>query len=208
VRSAPSGKIAAFLALICTYAALSHYCNTGGHGSLGAALALTPFALVGASLALRSRRRLSSAALALLVAAALYVAWPLLENNFSLIYLLQECGLYGLLAVGFARSLRSGETPLCTQLADRLHGPLTAAEVRYTRKVTIAWTLLLTAITLTTLALYLAAPLSVWSGFDNFVVFPLIATAFIAEYAIRRRVLPEADRGGILATVSIFLASR
>ena len=33
--------------------------------------------------------------------------------------------MYGLLAVGFGRSLRAGDVALCTRLADRLHGPLT-----------------------------------------------------------------------------------
>jgi uncharacterized membrane protein len=208
VRSAPSGKIAAFLVLIAGYATLSHFCNTGGHRTLGAALALAPFLIVGASVLLRRQQRLLFVVLALFAAAALTAEWPLLENNFSLIYLIQECGLYGLLAVGFARSLRSGETPLCTQLADRLHGPLSAAEVRYTRQVTLAWAILLAAIMLATLVLYLAAPLAIWSGFDNFVAVPLIAVAFITEYAVRRRVLPNANRGGILATVRVFLASR
>ena len=40
----------------------------------------------------------------------LYDVWPLLEKNFSVVYLLQECGMYGLLAVGFGRSLRAGES--------------------------------------------------------------------------------------------------
>ena len=30
---------------------------------------------------------------------------------------------------------------LCTQLADKVHGPLSALELRYTRRVTAAWTL-------------------------------------------------------------------
>jgi uncharacterized membrane protein len=201
-------KLAAALALIAAYATLSHYCNTGGHRTFGAALALAPFLIVAASILWRSARPHLAAAVGALIGVGVYASWPLLEKNFSVIYLLQECGMYGLLAVGFARSLHAGDTPLCTRLADRLHGPLTAAETRYTRQVTRAWALLLAAITVATLALYLLAPLAVWSAFDNFVVFPLIAAAFVAEYLIRRRVLPKAERGGILATVRVFLASR
>jgi len=39
----------------------------------------------------------------------------------------------------FRRSLGRGHIALCTRLADRLHGPLTPREVRYTRQVTAAW---------------------------------------------------------------------
>ena len=114
----------------------------------------------------------------------------------------------GLLAVGFGRSLRTGETPLCTRLADRLHGPLTPAETRYTRQVTLAWALLFVALMLTTLGLYVAAPLAAWSLFVNFVTFPVIVAMFVAEFAVRRRLLPPADRGGILAAVRVFFTSR
>ena len=114
----------------------------------------------------------------------------------------------GLLAVGFGRSLRADETPLCTRLADRLHGPLTPAEVRYTRQVTVAWTWFFATLSLTTLVLYLAAPIAVWSLFVNFVIFPLIAAMFVAEQAVRRRVLPPADRGGILDAVQVYFTSR
>jgi uncharacterized membrane protein len=201
-------KVLTGLALIAVYAILSHYCNTGGHRALGAALALAPFLILAASVLWRSQRPLAAAALGLVAGIALYESWPRLKDHFSLIYFLQESAMYGLLAVGFARSLRPGDTPLCTRLADRLHGPLTAAESRYTRQVTLAWALLLGAITVATLALFLSAPLAVWSAFDNLVAVPLIAAGFVAEHFIRRRVLPKADRGGILATVRVFLASR
>jgi uncharacterized membrane protein len=201
-------KVLTGLALIAVYAILSHYCNTGGHRALGAALALAPFLILAASFLWRSQRPVAAAALGLAAGIALYESWPRLKDHFSLIYFLQESAMYGLLAAGFARSLRAGDTPLCTRLADRLHGPLTAAESRYTRQVTLAWALLLGAITVATLALFLLAPLAVWSAFDNLVAVPLIAAGFVAEHFIRRRVLPKADRGGILATVRVFLASR
>ena len=97
---------------------------------------------------------------------------------------------------------------LCTRFADRLHGPLTPAERRYTRQVTLAWTLLFVALMLTTLGLYLAAPLATWSLFVNFVTFPVIMAMFVVEFAVRRRVLPPADRGGILAAVRVYFTTR
>jgi uncharacterized membrane protein len=201
-------QVAAALVLIVAYASLSHYCNVAGRRGLGAALALLPFVVVAVSVLRRSKRPLIWASVGVAAAIVLYDGRGLLEKNFSLVYLLQECGMDGLLAVGFGRSLRAGETPLCTRLADRLHGPLTPAERRYTRQVTLAWTLLFVALMLTTLALYLAAPLAAWSVFVNFVSFPLIMAMFVAELAVRRRVLPPADRGGILAAVRVYFTTR
>jgi len=201
-------QLAAVLALIVAYASLSHYCNVTGRRELGAALALMPFIVLAASIFRRSRRPLIWASVGVAAAIVLYDCRALLEKNFSLVYLLQECGMDGLLAVGFGRSLRAGETPLCTRLADQLHGPLTPAERRYTRQVTLAWAVLFVALMLTTLGLYVAAPLAAWSLFVNFVTFPVIVVMFVAEFAVRRRVLPPADRGGILAAVRVFFSSR
>jgi uncharacterized membrane protein len=196
------------LVLIVVYASLSHYCNVAGRRGLGAALAVLPVTVLAVSLLRRSKRPLIWASVGVAVAIVLYDWRGLLEQNFSLVYLLQECGMDGLLAVGFGRSLRAGETPLCTRLADRLHGPLTSAERRYTRQVTLAWSLLFVALTLTTLGLYLAAPLATWSLFVNFVTLPVIVAMFVVEFAVRRRVLPPADRGGILAAVRVFFTTR
>ncbi len=201
-------QFAAACCLIAAYAALSHYCNIGGAGRLGAALALAPLIVVGATLLWRSTPPFIAVPAALAAAALLYDYWPVLEKNFSVVYLLQECGMYGLLAFGFGGSLRAGQTSLCTRLADKLHGPLTPAEVRYTRQVTLAWTLFFGALMLATLVLYVSAPLPLWSMFVNFGTLPLIAAMFAGEYAVRRRVLPNTDRRGILATVRVFFTHR
>jgi len=105
------------------------------------------------------------------------------------------------------RSLAGDRVALCTQLADQIHGPLTAQEVRYTRRVTAAWALFFVSITAATLSLFVYAPLRTWSLFANFCVVPLIGLMFVAEYAVRRRVLPQVQRRGILAGVRAYFAS-
>ena len=97
-----------------------------------------------------------------------------------------------LLVASFAGSLRPGATALCTELADKLHGPLTPREVHYSRRVTAAWALFFAAIVAITVVLFAAAPLRVWSLFANFCILPLVALMFTAEYAVRCRVLPQA----------------
>jgi uncharacterized membrane protein len=201
-------QIAAASATLAAYTGLSHYCNTHGIGALGAVLALTPPLLLGSSLLWRSTRPWIAGPLTVAAALLLYDCWPQLEKKFSMVYLLQECSMYGLLAFGFARSLAPEDTALCTRLAERLHGPLTPREVRYTRQVTAAWAVFFGALTLTILGLYLFGPLAIWSMFVNFIALPLVALMFVAEYAVRRRALPETDRRGILASVRVFLSSR
>jgi uncharacterized membrane protein len=201
-------RIAAFGILILAYACLSHYSNTRGLHRLGAILALAP----PAALLLTVLRHALPAYIVLLTAAVgallLYDSWPILEKNFSVVYLLQELGMYGLLAAGFGRSLRTGEVALCTRLADKLHGPLNAAEILYTRRVTLAWTLFFALMGATIAVLYLVAPRAVWSAFVNFVATPLILAMFAAEYTVRGRVLPHTERRGIWATMRVFFASR
>jgi uncharacterized membrane protein len=201
-------RIVAIGVLIAAYACLSHYCNTRGAHRLGAILALAPlvaFLLTVLRHAVPAYIVLPAAALGALL---LYDTWPILEKNFSVVYLLQELGMYGVLAAGFGRSLRTGEVALCTRLADQLHGPLNAAEILYTRQVTLAWTLFFTLMGVTIAVLYLAAPRAVWSAFVNFVATPLIIAMFAAEYAVRGRVLPHTERRGMWATMRVFLASR
>jgi uncharacterized membrane protein len=52
------------------------------------------------------------------------------------------------------------------------------------------------------------APRAIWSLFVNFVALPLVGLMFIVEYAVRRRLLPDSERRGVLATVRVFLSSR
>ncbi len=199
-------QVAAVFASIAVYAGLSHYCNTveGAH-AVGATLAIAPPLMVGVLMLRRWARPLVVPALAAL-ALLLFACWQLLEQKFYWMCLLQDCAVYGLLAVSFAVSLRPGATALCTELADKLHGPLTPREVRYSRGVTAAWAIFFAVIVTITVVLFATAPLRVWSLFANFCILPLVALMFLGEYVIRRRVQPQAERGGILAVVRTFLA--
>jgi uncharacterized membrane protein len=201
-------QVAAIVVSIVAYAGLSHYSNSAANThDLGVVLALGPLLGIGFLLIWRW----THLAVALLAAAAaawpLRHYWPVLERNFPLVYMLQETGFYGLMALSFGRSLRRERVALCTQLADKLHGPLTPQEVRYTRQVTAAWSLFFVLIIAATWALFYAAPLRVWSLFANFCVLPLIGLMFVAEYAVRRRVLPQVQRRGIMAVIRVYFAS-
>jgi uncharacterized membrane protein len=200
-------QLAAIIAFVVAYAGLSHYANSAAKThDLAVGLSLAPVLAVGLLLV----GRWTHVGVALLAAAAVGTLlrhyWPVLEKNFSVVYLLQEGGFYSLMAASFGRSLRAPRVALCTQLADQVHGPLTPQEVRYTRRVTAAWALFFLLITAATVGLFLFAPLRIWSLFANFCVLPLIGLMFVGEYAVRRRILPQVPRRGILAAIRVYFA--
>ena len=201
-------QLAAVVVFFIAYSVLSHYSNLNPQvHDLGASLALGPMLILGLVLIWR----LSGAALAVLAAAAaaflLQRYWHLLTQNFSIVYLVQQCGFYAIMAFTFGRSLRRGRVPLCTQLADKIHGPLSPLELRYTRQVTIAWVIFFLLNMVATFLLFELASLRTWSFFVNFLSLPLILLMFVAEYAVRRRVLPKVQRNGLIATLRVYFAN-
>jgi uncharacterized membrane protein len=195
-------------ALVVAYAILANYTNLNPAAKpLGALLAIVPPLALGVGLAWRSRYRLVALAIAVLAAALVFSYWQLLESNFALLYLIEDVGFYGLLSLTFARSLVGARVPLCTYWADLVHGPLPALVERYTRNTTFAWALFFALIAAASLALYVFAPLRVWSVFSYFVTFPLVVLMFIGEYAVRRRVLPPLHRSGLMDTVRVYMNS-
>ena len=200
-------QLAAVVVFFIAYSVLSHYSNLNPQAhDLRTLLALAPMLTLGLVLLWRG----SGALMALLAAAAaaylLRTFWPLFAQNFSIVYLVQQAGFYSIMAFTFGRSLRRGRVPLCTQLADRIHGPLSALELRYTRNVTIAWGIFFLLNLVATFLLYRFAPLRIWSLFVNFCSLPLILLMFVAEYLVRRRVLPQVQRSGMIATLRVYFA--
>ncbi len=201
-------QLAAIIAFVAAYAGLSHYSNSVAKThDVGVGLALGPVLTVGLLLIWRWTHLLVALLAAAAAAVLLRQYWPALEKNFPVLYLVQEAGFYSLMAASFGQSLLGQRVALCTQLADKVHGPLNAREVLYTRRVTGAWALFFAAITAATVGLYVFAPLRTWSLFANFCVVPLIGLMFVAEYAVRKRVLPQVPRQGILAAVRVYFAS-
>ena len=200
-------QLAAIFTIVVAYAGLSHYANTAARTrDLGVGLALGPLFAVALLLVRRWAGLWAAAGAAAASVLLLSLYWPVLEKDFSVVYLLQEGGFYSLMAASFGRSLLGQRVALCTRVADKVHGPLTSQEVLYTRRVTAAWALFFGSITAATLGFFLFAPLGTWSLFANFCVLPLIGLMFIAEYAVRLRVLPQVQRPGILAAVRVYFA--
>jgi len=186
------------------YAALSQYSASPANPhaqSIGAALAIAPILVAALVLLWLWTWRLTALVLAALASALLYRGWPVLERNFEWLDLAQQCGLFGLIAVIFVRSLFANRVPACTQLAVQMYGTLTAAEIAYTRRATVAWAAFYFLLALAILVLFFSLPQPAWYLFVNFATWGLMLIAGLADHAIRRQVLPRHQEGGILTII-------
>lgn len=170
----------------------------------GALLSLVPLSLLVLWFFRRTGHRI--AALALVAAGVLAVAleWPALERHFPSVFFLEHAGGNLLLAMLFGRTLFGGREPLVTTFARIAHGGLTPQLARYTRQVTVAWTLFFLALFATSATLYTAGFMGAWSLLANLLSPLLVALMFVVEYAVRHLVLPDIERLGILGGMRAF----
>lgn len=155
---------------------------------------LTPMlAMVAVGAWRRGRRGWSTSAAAVAAALALQAA---VGGGLSpeRLYLLQHVAIHVALALVFGITLRRGSRPLISRLADRVHRGLTPAMERYTRKLTLAWTLYFGAMAALSIGLYIGAPFSTWATFANLLTPLALAAMFTGEYLLRYRLHPEFER--------------
>ncbi|OYY94166.1 MAG: hypothetical protein B7Y41_07510 [Hydrogenophilales bacterium 28-61-23] len=183
------------------YSVLAHYSSATSAAttfpSLGVAVSLAPSLAILLMLAWRSPRRLLMSLACAGIGVLLWMFWGALERNFNWVYFLQHAGTNVMLAAVFGVTLSADKQPLCTRFAEAVHGAVAPDVARYTRHVTLAWTLFFLAVSLTSTLLFLFAPIEVWSIFANFLSFPLILLMFVAEYLVRLRMLPNMEKHSI-----------
>jgi uncharacterized membrane protein len=197
--------------VIIIYAVLANYTNQSAYigqfthiGTLGVLVALAPIALAAVLLVLNSRQRVLMFGLSIFAGILLWLAWPLLKQHYGWIYWLEHESLQFILFMTFTRTLFANRKPLCTQLAEIIHGTLTPAQISYAYKVTVAWALFFAMMIITSTSLFFIYPIGVWSVFSNFVFLPLVVLMFIVEFIIRKRILPNIAHASIIDTVRIF----
>ncbi len=204
-RDAFRWRMAFCAAAATAYAILVYYSTHHAIPGLGAAVAIAPLLLIGVGLAARMQPRWLAVAGGALVVLGLALAWRAIAQHHALVLMLQQAGSYLLLAAFFGRSLLPGKVPVCTRFADLTHGPLDAATRRYSRQVTVAWTLLLLAIVVASVALYFVGGVAAWSVFANFGPLALLPAMFAIEYAVRWHRLPQLRGVRITAGVRAFM---
>lgn len=142
---------------------------------------------------------------ALAVLGMLVWFWPKLRHNVPLLYYLQHLGIHVALGVFFGRSLLGPGDALITRMARRIFGhELSDRKVRYTRNVTLAWTVFFFANALVSTLLFIFAPPAIWSVHANLLTGPLLGVMFLVEHLWRLCVLPPHERPGIADIVQAY----
>ncbi len=147
------------------------------------------------------RWRFAALLIAMLSGVLLYLEWPFIQSHYEWSDLAQQCGIYGLVALFFARSLFGGRVPVCGQLAHQMYGALTPDELVYMRRATVAWGAFYFLLAGAILVLFFVVPLRIWSVFTNFVTWGLMVLAGFVDHVLRRLLLPRHREGGILTLI-------
>jgi uncharacterized membrane protein len=200
----PAVRIVGAGLALTAYMLISHYASSlpPKDGSRFVAIALLLYLAIAAVLAWRSRHRV---AWLLLCAALATLAWRHLGaigDHAAWVYFIQHAGGNAVLALVFGASLVGNRVPLCSRIAAIVHNPLEPRLARYTRQVTLAWTVFFAANAGMSAVLFAYAPVAIWSVFANILDLPLVALMFAVEYVVRLRLLPDIEH------VSIFDAMR
>jgi uncharacterized membrane protein len=129
-----------------------------------------------------------------------------LRNHINWLYFVQHAGAMTLLALTFGSTLGSGDADALCSRVTRL---LLAEEaeptyMRYTWKVTVAWTVFFVTSALLSITLFFGGPLVVWSFFANILTPILVGVMFVVEYLIRVRVLPHRTHFSIAQIIGAY----
>lgn len=174
-------------------------------GPLAAAVTWAPLALLGAWWIWRSPRRHWLALLAALAGLLLWRERGLLARHLDFAYLIEHAGSLAGLGVMFGSTLRRGQLALVTRLAAASHPSMSATLRRYTRGVTVAWTLFFAAMACTSVLVFVWYPMRDWAWFASAWTPLLVALMFVAEYAARRLLVAPAERSGPWEAVRAYL---
>jgi uncharacterized membrane protein len=181
------------------YAALSYYGESKpGAEGLGAVLSIGPLLLVAMFLLWRWSRPWIAVGFAMFAGAFLYRYRGFFERHFEIADLIEQCGVFVLIGLSFARTLFAGRVPLATQVSKQIHGTLLPAEISYTRWATLAWAGFYLLLAAAILILFFVMSQSAWSFFVNVATFGLIFIAVLADFALRRAILPHRPRDGLV----------
>ncbi len=104
----------------------------------------------------------------------------------------------------FGRSLLGPREAILTRFARFVHGEISVEIARYTRQITIYWSLFFAAMAITSLLLLVFVSAGAWVFFANVLNLPLLVCAFLAEYAYRSTRFPGAAHPSLAATVTAF----
>lgn len=193
----------ALFTLVVAWAVLAHLGSAGdANPDFSAALATAPIVAIVVMLLWRVGSPLWIVVGGLTVLGLLAWWWPTLRQNIALLYYVQHFGTNLALGILFGRSLLGPGEALVTKFARTAHyGAISGTKARYTRQVTIAWTIFFLGNVIVSSALFWLAPPVAWSVFANLLSVPLIGLMFAIEHLCRHHLLPPEDRSTIADTI-------
>lgn len=203
---AKAWRVGSTAVLLLGWAVAAHLGSAGaGSADVNAALAVLPIVIALVVLLWRVHSRWLMAAGLVMAGGVVWVLWPQLRQNVSLLYYLQHLGSHLALAVFFGRTLWGTGDALITGMARFIDGDvLSARKVRYTRQVTVAWTVFFVANALVSTGLFLWAPPAVWSAHANLLTGPLIALMYFVEHLVRKCLLPPHERPSLVEAIRAY----
>lgn len=203
------------VALALSYPLFAHLASLGDSGAW-AGLAMASIVLLVLLEPLLNRRLWALLALG----ACLLGLWWVAQSRYALMPLLAPPVVFiALIGWLFGRTLAKGRVPLITRIVEGLYAqaamPMTPELYRYTRQLTLAWTLLLALLAVVNLLLALCAvpdgvlaqlghvpPFSVsnaqWSLFANVLNYGIVGAFFVIEYQLRKRRFPQRPYRNVL----------
>ena len=191
------------------YLAFSHLLTIDERPSLlMLALGVTPMAAITLVAAWHSRMRWLTLGLLAVVVLTVLVYLEELRNHVNWLYFMQHAGAMILLAVTFGSTLGRGDAnALCSRVTSMLlSGPADPVYMRYTWKVTLAWTTYFSASAVVSIGLFFFGPLTVWSYFANLLTPVIVGLIFVIEYLVRVRALPDRVHFSIAQTIQAYRA--
>jgi uncharacterized membrane protein len=164
------------------YFAEGHF--TPGELAAGLLALLAARVLVSGWIVRRHVRRKIALALFLVIAAV--VVWRIGEVRMRWLRFYPTLFDFAVWALFFGSLFT--QRPLIERIARVFEPDLPPAGVRYTRRVTQVWSVIMGAITLASLYLAIGGPLRWWSLFNGVIVYGVIGMTFGCEYLVRQRV--------------------
>jgi len=166
---------------------------------------LSPMLAVVGIWAWRSGQRFLALCALTAIAALLARAWQSGEMAADRLYVAQHVAIHLGLAAWFGGTLRPGQTPLISMLAERVHRSLTGPMRSYTRRLTLAWTIYFLSIAALSILLHASAPFEAWATFANLLTPVALGLMFGGEYLLRYRLHPEFERVSMLDAVRAYM---
>jgi len=169
-------------------------------------VSIVPLGAVALMAAWKSRARILSLLLCAVCVVTVILNLDNLRDHVAWVYFVQHAGAMTLLGVTFGSTLGGDHTEaLISRVASFiLHTRVDTDYLRYTWKVTLAWTVFFVVSAILSVLLFFFGPIEVWSFFANLLTPLLLGVMFAVEYLVRVRVMPDRPHFSIVETIQAY----